>query len=80
MSKRQVCSTLVDMASGNYVKAGFDRSEKILDIKFVKGNKCDPKPDDCNCKSLLDRVVKKFPTASKITLAFVATPAIAGCR
>jgi len=64
--------------SGNYVIAAFDK--KILDINYVEAYKCDPKPDDCNCKSLLTGVVQKFPRASKISLIFTATPAIAGCK
>jgi len=64
--------------SGNYVIAAFDK--KILDINYVEAYKCDPKPDDCNCKSLLTGVVQNFPRASKISLIFTATPAIAGCK
>jgi len=66
--------------SGNYVKAVFEQAKKILVINFVQGDECDPKPADCNCKSLLTGVVRKFTTASKISLIFGATPAIAGCK
>jgi len=69
-----------EVTSGNYVKAIYEQDKKNLKIEFVLALKCDPKPDNCNCKSLLNGMIEKFPTASKITLDFEATPAIKGCR
>ena len=81
MSKKQACYTRQGYTtSGNYVWAAFDQSKNTLKVIYVLTAKCDPKPDDCNCKSLLDTVVEKFKTATKIALLFSANPAIAGCK
>jgi len=69
--------------TGNYVKSAVEdygtSKEKII-IMNVFTEQCDPKPANCNCKSLLDRVIKKFPNATTIELEFVANPADRGCK
>merc|ERR1711962_657096 len=67
-----------NLTNGNYVKATFKKNH--LNIDFVQGSRCKPKPDGCNCKSLLEKVVQSYKTASQMNLVFSAKPPINGCR
>merc|ERR1719312_560210 len=71
---------IVKLESGNYVQAAFDKRQNTLKIHYVYTKACDPKTKDCTCKSLLDRVIKKFDTASEMALEFTARPPIFGCN
>merc|ERR1711951_162100 len=66
--------------TGNYVQAVFDKSKNNLKVIVVAAYICDPKPDGCNCKTLLGKVVESHKTASKMSLLFAAPPAMAGCK
>jgi len=69
--------------SGNYVDAAvknYGSANETVVIDFVKADRCRPKPENCNCKSLLERVVSSFPKAATIEIqCFIADPALYGC-
>jgi len=68
------------LTNGNYVRATLWTDKKNLNIGFVLGTKCEPKPDGCNCKTLLEKVVSKYKTVERIILKFMANPPIHGCN
>ena len=68
--------------SGNYVDAAvknYGSANETVIIDFVRADRCKPKPENCSCKSLLDRVVSSFPKAATIEIkCFIADPALYG--
>ena len=51
-----------------------------LELRLVNGELCEPKPKDCNCKTMLAEVLEANPTVNWINGYFNANPFIAGCR
>ena len=67
-----------DTVPGNYIK--YAVKDQMLFLLDVKGDYCDPRPEKCRCKNMLNDVLNEMPDLMGIDGLFTAKPFIAGCR
>ena len=66
--------------TGNYVTYTVKEEDHLLELDLVYTEYCKPKPEMCNCKELLFRVLQENKGVTKINGFFAATPWKFGCN
>ena len=64
--------------TGNYIQ--YFLQDQTLELEMVWTEYCNPKPENCNCKELLSRVLQANKSAKKVIGTFMATPWKFGCN
>ena len=72
----------LDKRKGNHIEYAVnkERNENVLEIGMVVGDLCRPKPEQCHCKTLLQRVLELNPEVDRIDIRIDADPFMAGCK
>ena len=72
----------LDKRKGNHIEYAVnkDRNENVLEIGMVVGDLCRPKPEQCHCKTLLQRLLELNPQVDRIDIRIDANPFMAGCK
>ena len=72
----------LDKRKGNHIEYAVnkDRNENVLEIEMAVGDLCRPKPEQCHCKTLLQRVLELNLQVDRIDIRIDADPFMAGCK
>ena len=57
-----------------------DGNSHVLKIETLIANLCEPKPEKCHCKTLLEKVLELNPQTDRIDGYMKANPWLFGCR
>ena len=67
---------------GNFVtySKGKDGNHNFLYLERVDATRCEPKPEQCHCKPLVENVLERNSKIDRIDLYLDPKPFMAGCR
>ena len=57
-----------------------DGNHHVVTVWNVVGDRCEPKPEKCHCKTLLQKLLELNPQVDRIDGYMKADPFIAGCK
>ena len=82
IGKFWMCTSILDRKKGNFIDyiLPWQNSMNIIKIDLVDAEYCDPKPDNCHCKTLLDSLLRQFQQLRIIELLFIASPFQSACK
>jgi len=81
-SKEALTCALEGFNNGNHIlyEVTKDGNHDVLTLWNVIGDRCEPKPEKCHCKTMLQKVLESNPQVDRIDGYMKADPFIAGCR
>ena len=81
-SKDALTCALEGYNNGNHILYDVtkDRNHHVLKLWNVIGDRCEPKPEKCHCKTMLQKVLELNPQVDRIDGYMKADPFIAGCK
>ena len=74
--------TAADLYNGNHIRytKGTDETHNFIRIDNVDGESCEPKPEKCHCKTMLEKLLKENPQVNRLDGHFASEPFMAGCK
>ena len=71
-----------DFRKGNYIlyEVKTEGNQDILELTSINAEICEPKPKKCHCKTMLDKLLKRYENVDRIDGIFFGNSFIQTCR
>ena len=71
-----------DVCSGNYViyEVNNKGNQNVLELKSINAEKCKPKLKLCHCKTMLEKLLKRYDNVDQVNGYFMGDSFIKACK